>query len=101
MARTGLRVVVHHPPVAPVTTQEQADLRLVVRLAKWAIGGALIAAFSFGLWVARLQSQVDNIPVIMQDHTEWREVMRDFMLLACAKDSLNITERAVCARYRR
>ena len=84
-----------------MTAQEQSDLRLVVRLAKWALGAGLLAAFSFGLWVSRLQSQVDNIPAIMTDHTEWREVMRDFMLLACAKDGLNVTERAVCARYRR
>ena len=93
-------LALHHSGVG-MTTSEQAELKLVVRLAKWAVAGGLIAAFTFGLWVARLQGEVERVPQMVAEHQQWKQVMQDFMLLACAKDGLNITERAVCARYRR
>lgn len=83
-----------------MTAQEQAELRLVVRLVKWALGVGLVAAFTFGVWVARLQSQVGQIPVLLTEHREWRNIVRDMLLLQCARDGLNVTEKAVCARYR-
>lgn len=82
-----------------MTTAEQSDLKLTVRLVKWAIAVGLVAAFTFGAWVARLQSQVDKVPQLMQDHAEWREVMADLVLLQCADSALNRTEQRICARY--
>ena len=82
-----------------MTAQEPADLRLVVRLVKWALGLGLISAFTFGAWVARLQSQVSEVPLLVADHREWRQVVRDMLLLQCARTGLNDTERAVCAQY--
>lgn len=82
-----------------MTTQELSDLRLVVRLARWLLAVGLVAAFGFGLWVARLQSQVDNIAPLLADHAEWRQVMADLVLLQCADTALNNTEQRICARY--
>lgn len=88
-------------------TSEQADLKLTVRLVKWAIGVGLVAAFTFGLWVARLQSQVDKIPLLEQaveelrvSHRDIRDILRDMALLQCSDpQGMNATDRSVCARY--
>lgn len=82
-----------------MTTQEQADLKLTVRLMKWAVGGGLLAAFVFGLWVRNLQSQVEDVPTLRQQVAEATRVMADLVLLQCADTNLNLTERRICARY--
>lgn len=90
-----------------MTTTEQAELRVVLRWMKGAILAGLGAAFSFGVWVARVQSQAEPVPqlvvevrALQDDRALDRQVMRDFMLLTCARrQSLNETEQGVCDRY--
>lgn len=98
----------HHSPVAPVTAAEQADLRLVVKLAKWAVGAGLLAAFAFGLWVATLQAQAAKIPLLeaaiedlRESNRDIRNTLHDFMLLQCSDPTvLTRTDQATCAPYR-
>lgn len=53
-----------------VTTSEQAELRVVVRLLKWALGVGFAVAFAFGVWVATLQAQVQRVPELEQQIAE-------------------------------
>lgn len=82
-----------------MTAQETAELKVVVKWLQAGAAAAIIAAFSFGVWVARLQSQVEDVPELREDVLEAKEVMADLVLLQCADSSLNQTERRICARY--
>lgn len=82
-----------------MTTQETAELKVLIR---WAKGiGVLVALslFSAGLLWAAFKDLPEKVQQLREDRDFDRQVLRDFMLLACARDGLNITERAVCASY--
>lgn len=89
-----------------MTTAEQNDLRLVVRLTKWALAIGFIAAFTFGVWVADLQSAAAEVPFLRAevgdlhgDVARFQETVSDLVLLGCAQPDLNRTEQKICAKY--
>lgn len=79
---------------------------MVIRLMKWAIGGGVVAIFTAGaLWASAKDTLrlvpplVDSMAALQRERDEDRQVLWDFMLLSCAKDTLNSMERRICARY--
>lgn len=82
-----------------MNAQEQAELRLVVRLTKWALGIGFLAAVTFGMWVSKLQGEVGKIPVLEERSLTNQRAMEDLVLLQCADTSLNLTARRICAKY--
>lgn len=82
-----------------MTTQEQNELKVVLRLTKWALAIGFAAAVTFGMWVAKVQGQASQVPALRQEVEEATRVMADLVLLQCADTSLNPTEQRICARY--
>lgn len=90
-----------------MTAAEQTEFKVVLR---WLKVGAILAVgaiFSAGMLWATSKARLDQVPVLVEavldlkrDQAADRQVMRDFMLLACARHAnLNETEQAVCNRY--
>lgn len=82
-----------------MTPAEQAELRLVVRLTKWALGIGFLAAVSFGMWVAQLQGQVAKIPALEAQSLNNTRAIEDLVLLRCADTTLNTVAKRICAKY--
>lgn len=89
-----------------MTTQEQTELKFAIRLMKWAVGIGVVAIFSAGmLWATTKDTLdmvaplVDSVGTLKREQAEDRHVMRDFLLLVCADENLNVTQRRICARH--
>lgn len=82
-----------------MTTAEQAELRLVVRLMKGALGVGFVAAATFGMWVNHLQGEVAKIPALEARSQSTQRAMEDLVLLQCADTNLNLTAQRICAKY--
>lgn len=82
-----------------MTPTEQAELRLVVRLTKWALAIGFASAVTFGMWVSKLQGEVAKIPVLEERSLANQRAMEDLVLLQCADTNLNATAQRICAKY--
>jgi len=93
-----------------MTTQEVSEFQLMVKWLRYGAYAALVAAFTFGLWVASVQGQakenrelIDRRGVQVEANTvqigKVSRVMEDLVLLQCAKPRLNETEHLICAKY--
>lgn len=76
-----------------------AELHLLVRWLKIAVVGALVTAFAFGAWVARLQGQVEKIPSLEARGLDNARAIEDLVLLRCSDTTLNLTAQRICAKY--
>lgn len=82
-----------------MTAPEQQELKVVLRWVK-GIGVAVVAgAFALGLWVAKLQGEVDKVPELERGYNALQQVTADLVLLKCAESELNPTEQLICRKY--
>lgn len=95
-----------HPPVDSVTTQEQAEFRLLATLLKWALGIGLASAVGLGVWIKGLNDAAAEVPALRievgtlrKEVRDFQEAMADLVLLQCAQPGLTPVEQRICAKY--
>lgn len=89
-----------------MTAQDQAELRVLLRWIRAGLITGILAIFAAGVLWASMQDKLNAVPVLadaiatlQQERDSDRAVMRDFMMLSCARGNLNNYEQAICARY--